>query len=251
MKAVISAFSSRYANAVNSHAHVDLLPAVKEELVSFRKYLPVSSPSTLFDLGRGHGSSGTKLVGEGWSVTGVDPSADGIAQAHEAYPHLQFEHGSAYDDLAKVYGRFPVVISLEAFEHIYVPRDYARTMFDIVKPGETAIVFALYHGYLKNLALSVAGKMDRHFTDLWDHGQIKFWSTSTLIQLLAEAGFENIRFKRVGRLPALAKSMVGIGQKPAASPLPRSLHDPNAFEARTFGQVLIFLAFAVKTHQYE
>ena len=47
-----------------------------------------------------------------------------------------------------------------------------------------------------------------------DHGHIKFWSISNLGGLLNEAGFSNIRFQRVGRIPALAKSMIAVAEKP-------------------------------------
>ena len=211
----ISATGYRYTNAENSHAHAYLLTKVKNELAQIRKRLPASPPPQLFDLGCGNGSVGASLAGDGWSVTGVDPSAEGIEQACKAYPHIRFVQGSAYDDLTAMYGRFPVVISLEVVEHVYAPRDYARTLFDLVEGGGTAIVSTPYHGYLKNLALALTGKMDRHFTALWDHGHIKFWSISTLGTLLSEAGFQNIRFHRVGRFPALAKSMILVGQKPS------------------------------------
>jgi 2-polyprenyl-6-hydroxyphenyl methylase/3-demethylubiquinone-9 3-methyltransferase len=56
--------------------------------------------------------------------------------------------------------------------------------------------------------------MDKHFTALWDHGHIKFWSERTLRALLAEAGCHEIEFRRVGRIPALAKSMIAIARKP-------------------------------------
>ena len=79
-----------------------------------------------------------------------------------------------------------------------------------------AIISTPYHGYLKNLALAVTGQMDAHFTALWDHGHIKFWSIPTLTQLITETGFTNIRFRRVGRIPALAKSMIAVAQKPQA-----------------------------------
>ena len=80
--------------------------------------------------------------------------------------------------------------------------------------GGTAILSTPYHGYWKNLALALSGKMDAHFTALWDYGHIKFWSIATLTRLLAEAGFVDIRFKRVGRIPALAKSMIAIARRP-------------------------------------
>lgn len=53
----------------------------------------------------------------------------------------------------------------------------------------------------------MTGKMDKHFTALWDGGHIKFWSKRTLTQLLEEFGFEIIEFKGSGRLPYLWKSM--------------------------------------------
>ena len=57
------------------------------------------------------------------------------------------------------------------------------------------------------------GKMDNHFTALWDYGHIKFWSFKTLRLLLEEAGFKEVTFQRVGRIPMLAKSMIAIAKK--------------------------------------
>lgn len=74
---------------------------------------------------------------------------------------------------------------------------------------------APYHGYLKNFAMAVSGRMDEHFTALCDHGHIKFWSIRTLTTLPEEAGFRDIRFLRVGRVPTLAKSMIAIARRPA------------------------------------
>jgi 2-polyprenyl-6-hydroxyphenyl methylase/3-demethylubiquinone-9 3-methyltransferase len=56
--------------------------------------------------------------------------------------------------------------------------------------------------------------MDTHFTALWDHGHIKFWSYKTLEFLFAEAGSEVIAWRRVGRAPALAKSMIAVARRP-------------------------------------
>jgi len=98
-------------------------------------------------------------------------------------------------------------------EHIYFPRKYAATVYDLLEPGCTAIISTPYHGYWKNLVMALSGKLDKHFTALWDHGHIKFWSMDTLGILLTEAGFVDIRFERVGRVPALAKSMIAIAKK--------------------------------------
>jgi 2-polyprenyl-6-hydroxyphenyl methylase/3-demethylubiquinone-9 3-methyltransferase len=202
----------RYDNGTLGCSHAYLLPAVMEELSRVRKNNPLAT--RLFELGCGNGSVANAFTQSGWDVTGVDPSGDGISHAKANYANLKLDHGSAYDDLVARFGRFPVVTSLEVVEHVYSPRIYAATLFNLVESGGIAIVSTPYHGYWKNLALALTGKMDAHFTALWDHGHIKFWSVKTLNILLAEAGFTDIRFIRVGRIPFLAKSMIAVAHKP-------------------------------------
>jgi 2-polyprenyl-3-methyl-5-hydroxy-6-metoxy-1,4-benzoquinol methylase len=105
------------------------------------------------------------------------------------------------------------LLSLEVVEHVYFPRKFAACAYALLEPGGTAIISTPYHGYLKNLVLAATGAMDSHFTALWDHGHIKFWSMRTLGELLREAGFRQIDFRRVGRVPALAKSMIAVARK--------------------------------------
>jgi 2-polyprenyl-6-hydroxyphenyl methylase/3-demethylubiquinone-9 3-methyltransferase len=199
-----------YTDSELNTSHDYLVPALLKELAS----LSLSpGQARLFELGCGNGSVADVLTQQGYEVTGIDASAQGIEQAKRRYPHLNLNLGSAYDRLAETYGRFPVVVSLEVVEHLYAPRVFARTLFDLLDPAGTAIISTPYHGYWKNLALALSGKMDAHFTALWDHGHIKFWSIDTLAQLLREAGFQAITFRRVGRVPALAKSMIAIARK--------------------------------------
>ncbi len=120
----------------------------------------------------------------------------------------------SYDNLGGKYGVFPVVLSREVVEHVFLPRLFAKTVFDLLQSGGVAIISTPFHGYWKNLALALSGKLDAHFTALWDYGHIKFWSFKTLAFLLREAGFREITFKRVGRLPPLAKSMIVLARKP-------------------------------------
>jgi 2-polyprenyl-6-hydroxyphenyl methylase/3-demethylubiquinone-9 3-methyltransferase len=203
MKTTMDTFSGyRYADESRTEAHSYLWPrlnAILDKIGSKR----------LFEIGCGNGATARMLSKRGFSVLGIDASTEGIARAND--PNLRI--GSAYDDLAAQYGRFPVIISLEVVEHLYYPRTFAKTAFDLLEPGGTAVISTPYHGYLKNLALAASGKMDDHFTALWDGGHIKFWSEKTLGALLREAGFTDIRFERVGRVPPLAKSMFAIARK--------------------------------------
>ena len=196
-----------YDDGHHNSSHEYLLPGVSDAISDLQ-------PTRLFDLGCGNGSVAKFFSDKGWKVTGVDPSEKGVAQAQANYPELDLHLGSAYEDLPGKFGQFPLVTSLEVVEHLYEPRTYAKTVFDLLEPGGRFVLSTPYHGYLKNLAMAVTGKMDAHFTALWDHGHIKFWSEKTLRILLEEAGFTNIRYTRVGRIPPLAKSMIAIAHKP-------------------------------------
>lgn len=191
-------------------SHKYLLPALLKNLGCEGIH---SRKQRIFELGCGNGSVAGELHAAGYDVTGVDPSEEGIALANRNYPALKLVQGSAYEDLARLHGQFPIVVSLEVIEHIFYPTKFATTLFDLVESGGVAIVSTPYHGYWKNLALALTGKMDDHFTALWDYGHIKFWSFKTLRLLLERAGFREIIFQRVGRIPILAKSMIVIARK--------------------------------------
>ena len=200
----------RYNGADGNPSHEYLLPTT----FSILELLDLNGhPRRLFDLGCGNGFVAARLAEAGWEVSGVDPSEEGIREASGAYPHLDLHEGSAYEDLAARFGTFPVAISLEVVEHLYDPREFARRIYELLSDGGTAIISTPYHAYLKNLALAVTGRLDAHFTALWDHGHIKFWSMRTLGRLLREADFREIAFHRVGRVPCLAKSMIAVARK--------------------------------------
>jgi 2-polyprenyl-6-hydroxyphenyl methylase/3-demethylubiquinone-9 3-methyltransferase len=116
------------------------------------------------------------------------------------------------------FGSFDVVTSAEVVEHLYLPRHLARNSYQALRPGGVAIFTTPYHGYWKNVVMALTGKLDAHFTVLWDGGHIKFWSRRTLTRLLEEAGFRVERFVGVGRVPLLWKSMILVARKPAPRP---------------------------------
>ncbi|NIP46689.1 MAG: methyltransferase domain-containing protein [Gammaproteobacteria bacterium] len=197
-----------YASSEPTWSNHYLWPPVREILLSHLK-----PDATIMDLGCGSGATAAMLVEQGYSVTGVDPSATGICIAEKAYPEIRFAERSAYDDLASEFGEFDAVVSLEVVEHCYWPRKFANNVFALLRPGGLAVISTPFHGYWKNLALALTGKFDAHWSPLWDGGHIKFWSERTLRVLLEEAGFQEIKFRRIGRISALAKSMIAISRK--------------------------------------
>lgn len=206
-------FESEYAftSSEPSHTHRYLWKPVLDILKSESKS---GTGLRVLDLGCGNGAFAGELKRHGYSVVGIDPSQSGITHAKGYWPGLEFHVGSAYDDLPTKLGCFDAIVSLEMVEHLYSPRDFARNIYALLRPGGVAVVTTPYHGYLKNLAMAVTGTMDAHFTALWDHGHIKFWSTKTLRMLLSEVGMSDIGFLFAGRSWPLYKSMIAVCRKP-------------------------------------
>jgi 2-polyprenyl-6-hydroxyphenyl methylase/3-demethylubiquinone-9 3-methyltransferase len=174
----------------------------------------IVKPATVLDAGCGNGVIAAALARAGYAVTGIDGDDNGIAIARDKYPAVRFEVG-LFENAPPT--TFDFVCSTEVVEHLYSPHHLVRYCFDALEPGGTLAISTPYHGYWKNLALSLAGAWDKHHTALWHGGHVKFWSHATLSQLLREAGFEITGFRGVGRLPYLWKSMILIARKPAGS----------------------------------
>lgn len=202
----------QFRGAGPSHMHRHFMPKVIE-LCGPRERL---AGARVLDVGCGNGFTCGEFAKLGCQVAGTDLSQTGIEAARRAYPQCRFELLSATDDLLERLGGepFDFIVSTEVVEHLYDPRGYVRSCYRALKPGGRFICTTPYHGYLKNLAISVLGKWDRHADPLWDCGHIKLWSRATLTRLLAEAGFTNFQFRGAGRVPFLWMTMVMAADKP-------------------------------------
>lgn len=186
-----------------------LWPSVERHL----RALP-SSARRVFELGCGNGSFAAHMHALPLDVVAVDPSVSGIAVASRSFAGVAFHVASTDDDLADRFGRFPVVVSVEVVEHCYSPERFAKVAFDLLEPGGRLLLTTPFHGYWKNLALALTGKMDAHYTALWEGGHIKFFSIATITELLTTAGFVDVRIETIGRVPWLAKSMLVLARRP-------------------------------------
>ena len=146
--------------------------------------------ASILDLGCGNGLFAKRLVELGYRVHGIDLEPSAITAAAQVCPASVFSLASGYDDLTSLSGYpFDAVLSLEVIEHLYRPQVFMQRVHECLTPGGLFVVSTPYHGYLKNLALAVTGKMDQHYTALWEGGHIKFWSQRTLTRLVESAGF--------------------------------------------------------------
>lgn len=171
--------------------------------------------SSVLDLGCGNGAMTARLAAHGLRVQGCDGSRSGIDAARRAFPHIEFSEQDLNEALdTSLQGRFDAVVSTEVIEHLLLPRKLMDAARFALRPGGLFVVTTPFHGYWKNLALAVSGKFDAHWHPLRDFGHVKFFSRPTLTSLFHEYGFDGITFTTVGRVPALARSMIVSGTLP-------------------------------------
>ncbi len=198
-----------YSNAESAHHHTYLLAPLLELIQAN------SAPHKgyrILDLGCGNGSLTHTIAQQGYDIVGVEASTQGMAIACQNFPECRFIQARIEDlPTPELQNAFDLVISVEVIEHLLYPRELLRVAKHCLKPGGTLILTTPYHGYLKNLLLAISGKMDQHFTALWDGGHVKFFSVASISKLLKEERFTNLHFKFAGRLPYLWKSMLCAG----------------------------------------
>ena len=196
----------RYNDDQPTFTNAYLWPALRRLLA---RHAP--PPQRVFELGCGNGSTARMLAADGYSVVAVDPSATGIEIAKQsASDRLRFELGSTSEDLGARFGTFPVVVSLEVIEHCPSAHEYMRAFRSVLAPGGIGIISTPYHGYLKNLLVVASGKFDHHFDPLWEGGHLKYFTQAKLEELFTKNDLRRHEFHRVGRVPALAKSIIAV-----------------------------------------
>lgn len=135
---------------------------------------------------------------------------------------------------------------MEVIEHLYQPRAFVLFIRSILEAsgGGQFIVTTPYHGYLKNLTIAAANKMDHHLSALWEGGHIKFWSRRTLAILLREAGYRQLAFTGAGRIPYLWRHMVSAPGSEPGRPRQHPSSAGNTCRRKvSFSQLAIFSYF--------
>ncbi|MBU1191576.1 MAG: class I SAM-dependent methyltransferase [Gammaproteobacteria bacterium] len=170
------------------------------------------APRKILDLGCGNGALTHALRKAGYQAMGCDADSEGIAFAQTGGG--DFKVVSVYEDPIQLGDSgFDCVVSAEVIEHLFTPGALPRFAHKVLAPNGHLVITTPYHGYAKNLILSLLNKWDTHIDPMWDGGHIKLWSRTTLTRLLEKNGFTVIEFHGVGRFPYLWKSMILVARR--------------------------------------
>ncbi|HYX14989.1 MAG TPA: methyltransferase domain-containing protein [Nostoc sp.] len=213
-----------YSDSKPGHHHSYLIKPLMEMISESIDLFEHKTKLRILDIGCCNGSLSNLIAHQGYEVVGVEESESGIKLANQTFPNCRFIEGTIYNlPYAELGGKFDIVIATEVIEHLFAPKELVRNAKQCLNPNGRLILTTPYHGYLKNLMFAVSGKMDKHFTTLWDGGHIKFFSVATMTALLDTEDYTNIKFKFAGRFPYLWKSML------CSSTLVGDSSDPDIF----------------------
>lgn len=200
-----------YQNASPSHFRQYLL-APLDRAIAGRRW---PSPARALDYGCGNGWFAGWLASKHFSTVGVDISESGVELARRTVPSVEFSSDISIENLKRL-GPFDLVTCIEVIAHCFTPSSDLEKMFACLRPGGTLVLSTPYHGYLKNLAMAVTGKLESHLDTSWSGAYVHFFTPRSISKLVVQAGFRDIALARAGRIAPLAKAMILTCSKPAA-----------------------------------
>ena len=188
-------------NSGNEDKSYPYLSKSLEEILNKLKY-----KKKLLDIGCGNGSL-TKILSKTFAI---DTSSSAIYFAKKKnLKKVTFKVGSLGFNKSKFkLNTFDTITAIEVIEHVYSPDAFLKDIKKIMNNKTNLIISTPFHGYFKNLLISIFGKFDDHFNPLWEHGHIKFWSVDTFKKLLSRNGLKIKKIYFSGRFYPLSKSMI-------------------------------------------
>ena len=170
----------------------------------------------VLDVGCGNGYFVLYLIKHGIDAYGIDSGKKGIEIAKTA---CEGENRFYVCDIRdhklpkEIDQKYDTVVSTEVIEHLFDPDEYLTFCYDILKKDGRIVLTTPYHGYLKNVAISMTNKWDEHHFSLFYGGHIKFFSKKTLQIIMERNGFEVTHIRGIGRFPFLWETMMAVGKR--------------------------------------
>jgi 2-polyprenyl-3-methyl-5-hydroxy-6-metoxy-1,4-benzoquinol methylase len=159
--------------------------------VTYRRLVRRLQPrgARVFEVGFGSGALLRRFLDDGAIVAGADPGAlavavDPVVSAHATLHTTSLEIPPRQDPA-------DLVIAVHVVEHVADPAQFARTCYDLIRPGGQ-LVLVTPAGDSVSLRL---------FRSRWwmleDPTHVRFFSARSIIRLLSDAGFVDVRAKRL------------------------------------------------------
>ncbi len=190
-------------------------PAPKwKELLRKLRFRPHSWPlasvspksKRLLDLGCGNGTKLFEFVQHGYDVWGVDVGADAIRVCQKILPQGHFIQGEL-QETGLPDAHFDYIRIDNALEHVPNPREVVRECYRLLRHGGQLLVY-VPHGRSLSMRL-----MKGNSISSWIPFHLQLFTRKSLIQLMEEAGFTDIRIYGYNPISWLPLSLMQLWNK--------------------------------------
>ena len=209
-----------------THLYFTLRPNKQLEIDQHYRHLPAfnSTLSTttprLLDFGCGDGLFLQRASQLGWQTWGCDFDEQAIKGCQNKGLNVFL---GGFELLNEYTPRFDVITLSHVIEHVYEPLKLLQQAYQFLKPG------GLLWCETPNTQSAVLKHYGRHWRGLEAPRHLVIFNESSLIQLVKQAGFENIqRLKR----PNPAEKMIATSELISKQQLPEKAHRVNTPELK-------------------
>jgi ubiquinone/menaquinone biosynthesis C-methylase UbiE len=170
----------------------------------------VHAGERVLDLGCGDGAFAAEIAAAGGEVVAVDVAEEALRRTRARLPGVDARLAREGDPLPLDEDAVDVVWLGETLEHAADVVGLLAEVRRVVRWGGRLLVTTPYHGRVSLAALALRGGLDEHFDPRADH--LRFFTSRTLREVLADAGFADVEISAVGGPPLLRHALHAVGR---------------------------------------
>jgi 2-polyprenyl-3-methyl-5-hydroxy-6-metoxy-1,4-benzoquinol methylase len=161
----------------------------------------------VLDVGCGEGQLTAAIAEAGFDVLGVDVAEEPLRRARALHPGLELLRVEPDEQWPLPDAGFDVIWAGETIEHVTDTASWLSQLRRLLRSGGRLLLSTPAHGPLTRLGVGLsAGRFERRFDPRADH--VRFYTRRSLVELLADFGFEQIEAREVGGVPGARRVLL-------------------------------------------
>ena len=166
----------------------------------------------VLDVGCAEGRFTSELVHAGRVAVGIDVAEEPLRRARERDPRIDVRRVAAQGPWPLEDVSFDVVWAGEVIEHVADTSGWLSEVRRVLRSGGTLVLSTPAHECLARLALGLRGRaFEAHFDPRSDH--LRFYTRRTLVALLQDFGFEEVRTRALGGPPGARRVQLATARR--------------------------------------
>ncbi|HEY3865248.1 MAG TPA: class I SAM-dependent methyltransferase [Solirubrobacteraceae bacterium] len=172
----------------------------------------VHAGERVLDVGCGEGRFAAALAGAGAEVVGVDLAVEPLRRARERHPELDLRQVPPTGPWPLQDASFDAIWAGEVIEHVADTAGWLSELRRVLRSGGVLLLSTPDHGRLRMLGWALApGAFAARFDPRSDH--LRFYTRSTLRELLEEFGLHDVAVRRAGGLPGARRRLLASARR--------------------------------------